>query len=141
MDETKERDIRARLAEARQPIDRVDAGVLDPVPYTYAGRRLDVQVVAEEFTHICPMTGLPDFGEVEIRYIPEASIVELKSLKYYLTQYRQVGVFYEHLAHRILDDLVAAVRPRAATVRYTVRPRGGLRSVVRADWPEGEGPE
>lgn len=78
------------------------------------------------------MTGLPDFGTVTIRYRPDEKIVELKSLKFYLLQYRNVGIFYEHVVNRILDDLVAVVKPKRMEVIGDFTPRGGISTVVTA---------
>lgn len=136
MEKEQEEWLRAELAAARKDPESVEASILDAVPYHYAGRGLDIEAVTEEFTHICPMTGLPDFGRLEIRYRPRSSIVELKSLKYYLVQYRQVGIFYEHVVHRILDDLVAVVDPVEMSVAYATRSRGGIESLVTARWPD-----
>lgn len=136
MDASTEQALRERLAGERRDPDTVDAGVLDAVPYHYAGRALEIEIESPEFTHICPMTGLPDQGLLTVRYLPAGSIVELKSLKYYLVQYRQVGIFYEHVVHRILDDLRRAVHPQRIEVEYRTDPRGGIRSRVRAHWPE-----
>ena len=89
--------------------------------------------VAPEFTSVCPKTGQPDFGTIEIEYVPDKLCVELKSLKFYLQGYRNEGVFYEDVVNRILDDLVAALSPRRMTVVGTFTPRGGMHSVVRAE--------
>ena len=91
-----------------------------------------IKHVAPEFTSICPKTGQPDFGAVEIEYVADRLCVELKSLKLYLQGYRNVGVFYEDVVNRILDDLVAALRPRRMTVTGRFTPRGGIRSIVTA---------
>jgi 7-cyano-7-deazaguanine reductase len=91
-----------------------------------------IRHVAPEFTSVCPKTGQPDFGTIEIEYVPEALCVELKSLKFYLQNYRNTGVFYEDVINRILDDLVAAIAPRRMTVTGKFTPRGGMHSVVTA---------
>ena len=90
--------------------------------------------VAPEFTSVCPRTGQPDFGEIRIEYVPEKLCVELKSLKFYLQGYRDVGMFYEDVVNRILDDLVEALHPGRMTVTGSFRPRGGMHSMVRADY-------
>jgi 7-cyano-7-deazaguanine reductase len=102
-------------------------------PYDYAGRR-DVKVVVSqpEFTSLCPMTGLPDFGTLTITYRPYKTIVELRSLKLYLLQYRQMGVFYEHVVNIVLDDLVEVIDPLWMEVRGDFRPRGGMTTSVSA---------
>jgi 7-cyano-7-deazaguanine reductase len=78
----------------------------------------DIQITIEqpEYTSVCPMTGLPDMGCITIEYVPAETIVELKSLKYYLLQYRNVGIFYENIVNRILDDLVSVLSPKKMTV-------------------------
>jgi len=80
------------------------------------------------------MTGLPDFGRITIQYIPNSKIVELKSLKYYLMQYRNVGIFYEHVVNRILDDLVAKLKPKSMKVTGDFTTRGGIDSTVSASY-------
>ena len=91
-----------------------------------------IQHVAPEFTSVCPRTGQPDFGRIEIEYVAGAACIELKSLKLYLQSYRNEGVFYEDVVNRILDDLVAACRPRRMKVTGAFRTRGGIHSVVTA---------
>ena len=93
--------------------DTVKMSVLEPMDYKYRQKRdIDIEIKQPEFTSVCPMTGLPDFGCIIIRYTPDKKIIELKSLKYYLLQYRNVGIFYEHVVNRILDDLVAVLKPK-----------------------------
>ena len=88
-----------------------------------------------EYTAICPKTGLPDFGHVMIRYVPDALCLELKSLKLYVVAYRNVGIFYENAVNRILRDCVAACRPKRMTVVGRFSSRGGISSVVEARYP------
>ncbi len=92
-----------------------------------------IRHVAPEFTSVCPRTGQPDFGEIEIEYVADRLCVELKSLKLYLQGYRNEGVFYEDVVNRILDDLLAACRPRRMKVTGRFRTRGGIHSVVTAE--------
>ena len=92
-----------------------------------------IRHVAPEFTSVCPRTGQPDFGTIEIEYVADKLCVELKSLKLYLQGYRNEGVFYEDVVNRILDDLVAALSPRRMTVTGTFTPRGGMHSTVTAE--------
>ena len=91
-----------------------------------------IRHVAPEFTSLCPKTGQPDFGTIEIEYVADKLCVELKSLKFYLQSYRDVGAFYEDVVNRILDDLSAALKPRRLTVIGTFKPRGGMHSVITA---------
>jgi 7-cyano-7-deazaguanine reductase len=101
----------------------------------HPGRDYEIRCETPELTCLCPMTGQPDFATVTIAYVPEASIVELKSLKLYLWSYRDEGAFHEDVTNRILDDLVAAVAPRRITVRTDWLVRGGIHSVVEATHP------
>ena len=87
---------------------------------------------APEFTSRCPMTGQPDFGTVIIEYVPDKLCVELKSLKLYLQSFREEGIFYEAVTNRILDELVALLKPRRLQVQTHWRPRGGMRSTITA---------
>jgi 7-cyano-7-deazaguanine reductase len=108
---------------------------LTAVPNPHPGRDYEVRCETPEFTCICPMTGQPDFATVTVTYVPDASIVELKSLKLYLWSYRQEGAFHEDVTNRILDDLVSAIGPRRLTVRTDWNIRGGIHTVVEAAHP------
>ena len=123
-----------------QKPDTVHTDLLDPIDYAYQGHRdIVIAIKQPEFTSVCPMTGLPDFGTITIRYMPDRKIIELKSLKFYLLQYRNVGIFYEHLVNRILDDLVATLNPKWMAVQGTFTSRGGITSDVTAEFrPKGE---
>ena len=88
-----------------------------------------------EFTSVCPITGMPDFGTITIEYIPDRKCIELKSLKYYLFGYRQEGIFYEAVVNRILDDVVSACSPRSMTIIGEFTVRGGISSTVEAKYP------
>lgn len=99
-----------------------------------------IKHVAPEFTSVCPKTGQPDFGTIEIEYVADRLCIELKSLKLYLQGFRNVGVFYEDVVNRILDDLVAACRPRRMIVAGRFTPRGGMNSIITAcHEPRGSG--
>lgn len=87
-----------------------------------------------EFTSVCPMTGLPDFGTITVEYIPNELCVELKSLKYYYLEYRNRGIFYEAATNQILDDLVEATKPRWMRVTGAFTTRGGLHSTVMCEY-------
>ncbi len=125
----------AEAAYRIRHVEDIRADVLDPIDYTYAGKRsIDITIDQPEYTSVCPMTGLPDVGCITIRYRPDKKIVELKSLKYYLLQYRNVGIFYEHLVNRIIDDLVSVLDPVQMTVTGRFTPRGGITSEVTATY-------
>ncbi len=100
----------------------------------YPQRDYTVEIVCPEFTSVCPKTGQPDFGTLRIAYVPEAKCVELKSLKLYLQQYRNEGIYYEDATNRILDDLVGVVRPRWMTLSAAFTARGGITTTVTARW-------
>jgi 7-cyano-7-deazaguanine reductase len=103
---------------------------LETFPNPFPQRDYNVEIVCPEFTSLCPKTGQPDFGTLTIIYVPDQKCVELKSLKLYLQQFRNVGVFYEDVTNRILDDLVAVLEPREMTLRAEFTARGGISTTV-----------
>ncbi len=107
-------------------------GTIDSFPNEYADRDYEIEFTAPEFTSVCPMTGLPDFGTIAITYVPGERCIELRSFKYYLFGYRDEGIFYEQLVNRIRDDVVAAVNPKRLTVVGEFSPRGGIAARVTA---------
>jgi 7-cyano-7-deazaguanine reductase len=109
------------------------AAPLETFPNPRPERNYEIQIRAPEFTSMCPKTGLPDFGEIQITYTPDEVCLELKSLKYYLLDYRNQGIFYEAATNRILDDLVAACRPRRMRVAGAFTARGGITTTVVAE--------
>lgn len=119
--------------------EAIDTKVLETFAYEYAdsptGAAMEIVTTTDEFTSVCPFSGLPDFARVTVAYIPDRACLELRSLKYYLMSYRDVGMWYEHLVNRMLDDLVAACSPRRMRLVIEVRPRGGLASTVTASYP------
>ena len=116
--------------------EAIDAGCLECFEYEYAergpGEDIEVVTTTNEFTSVCPFSGLPDFAEVTITYTPHKKCVELRSLKYYLMSYRDVGIWYEHLVNRMLDDLVKAIEPKSMQIVVAANARGGLSSTVSA---------
>ncbi len=107
-------------------------------PYKYQDQDLEITIDTEEFSALCPWTGLPDIGLLTIDYIPSKSCLELKSLKYYLLGFRQVGIVQEHAACRILNDLVKIVKPKTMTVTLDYNPRGGIHTSVTVTYPQGD---
>lgn len=103
---------------------------LEVLPNQFSG--YTITIVIPEYTSLCPKTGLPDAGTITIEYEPNKYFVELKSLKYYILGYRNLGIFYENAVNRILKDFVKAVKPRWAVVRGEFNPRGGMSSVIEA---------
>ncbi len=111
-----------------QQEDAIDVAVLETIPFDYPKSATEVVYETDEFTAVCPWTGLPDFARLIIRYVPGRALVELKSLKYYLTSYRNVGILQEHAINRILKDLVALLKPVSMTVEAEYRERGGIKT-------------
>ena len=104
--------------------------VLETFPYEYPVREALVEISTDEWSCVCPFSGLPDFGTLAIRYLPSDACIELKSLKYYLTSFRNVGIYQEHAANRVLEDLVACCAPRWMEIELDYRLRGGIHTVV-----------
>jgi len=98
----------------------------------------EIEIILPEFSSVCPKTGLPDFGELILRYVPDKRCLELKSLKMYLLEYRNLGIFQENVVNRVLQDVVAATNPVSATVVGDFTPRGGLSTIVTASWTRGK---
>jgi 7-cyano-7-deazaguanine reductase len=110
------------------------SGTLETFPNPRPERDYEISIDCPEFTSMCPKTGLPDFGTIRIRYIPDRLCLELKALKYYLLSYRSQGIFYEAATNRILDDLVRACQPRRMTVVGDFTARGGISTKVTAEY-------
>jgi 7-cyano-7-deazaguanine reductase len=110
-------------------------GSLETFPNPRPERDFEIAIDCPEFTSVCPKTGLPDFGAIRITYVPGDRCIELKSLKYYLIEFRNRGIFYEAVTNQILDDLVAACGPRRMTVVGDFSIRGGIKTVVTASYP------
>jgi 7-cyano-7-deazaguanine reductase len=108
------------------------ARMLETFPNQFPDREYEIEITCPEFTAVCPRTGQPDFGTIVITYVPAATCIELKSLKRYLFEYRNQGIFYEHSVNTILDDLVEACRPRRMRVIGQFNPRGGMTSRITA---------
>lgn len=111
------------------------SSALETFPNPRPERNYEIQIRCPEFTSVCPKTGQPDFGEILITYTPDASCIELKSLKYYLQAYRNQGIFYEAATNKILDDLVAACHPRRMRITGAFTARGGITTTVVAEVP------
>ena len=116
---------------------------LDTFPNPHPQRSYEIEHVCPEYTAVCPITGQPDFGTIRIRYVPDLTCVELKSLKLYIWSFRDEGHFFEDVTNLILDDLVAALDPRSMTVTGEFNVRGGITTTVTAKHlkplPPGEG--
>jgi 7-cyano-7-deazaguanine reductase len=136
-----EKKIKATLKKQIKSPDIIRVDVIEVVDYEYSKKRdAEIKIENEEFTSICPRTGLPDFGKLEIRYIPDTLLIELKSLKYYLLQYRNIGIFYEHTVNKVLEDLIPLVKPKWMIVIGTFNVRGGIKTTVKAEYRSESSP-
>ena len=122
-----------------QAVAGIDAALpeIETWPNTYPG--YEIEIVLPEFTSVCPKTGLPDFGKLTLRYVPDQSCLELKSLKMYTLEYRSLGIFYENVINRFLRDVVNACNPIRATLVGDFTPRGGIQSKITASWSRDRG--
>jgi len=120
--------------QAKEPpsVSEAFRDVLETFPNQYPQRDYTIRIVCPEFTSVCPKTGQPDFGTLTVTYVPDQECVELKSLKLYLQRYRNEGIFYENVTNRILDDLVAVLKPRQISLEAAFTPRGGITTTVTA---------
>jgi len=116
-----------------QPVKELEAK-----PNPSPGREYEVEISTPEFTCLCPMTGQPDFATINVTYVPDEHIIELKSFKLYLWSYREEGIFHEKVANQILDDLVEAINPKRITVQGDFNVRGGVYTTVTASWEQDE---
>ena len=131
-----------------QGLGAIDVAVLGTFPHVreddpvrYPGEPMQIEIVTDEFSPVCPWSGLPDFGRLEIRYLPREACVELKSLKYYLTSYRFVGIYHEHATRRVLADLVKLLNPLSMEIRCDYGMRGGLNTICTVKYvaPDHQG--
>ena len=126
---------RAKKTAAKLFLPRdIDSGILSAIPYEYPRRKINVEMTSEEFTCVCPYSGLPDFAKIKIRYIPHLKLVEMKSLKYYLYAFRNVKVYNEHAVNKILEDLVKVIKPYAIEIVASFTNRGGINNTVTASY-------
>lgn len=126
--------IRSILTDAQLAKPR---SILDTFPNPNPGRDYEIQFIFPEFTSLCPVTGQPDFATITITYVPDRLCVEMKSLKLYFFAYRDKGIFYEAVTNTILDDLVAALKPRRMTVVGDFAVRGGTKGIITVAYDRG----
>lgn len=115
-----------------------DEAVLETFPNKFAGREYTIDLNCPEFSSLCPVTGQPDTARIRITYVPADVCLETKSAKFYLASFRNQPAFNEEIVNRILDDLVAAVKPKRMTVVGEFSPRGGISLTASASYPEGD---
>ena len=113
--------------------------ILETFDNQFPGRQYTIEIVCPEFTSVCPKTGQPDFGTLTFTYVPDRKCVELKSLKLYLQQFRNEGIFYENVTNRILDDVVAVLAPRWIRLSAAFSARGGITTTVTATFQSERG--
>jgi len=132
---TRAQDTRKSSYEGLQKnIKKLNAPKIDVWKNQYPERDYVITIDIPEFTCICPKTGLPDFADITVRYIPDTYCIELKSLKYYEIFYRNVGIFHENVINKFLDDLVKACHPRWMEVSGEFNARGGIKTSVKAEY-------
>lgn len=116
-----------------QDMSAIRSDILDTIPYEYVGKPTEITIPTNEFTSVCPWSGLPDFADIRITYVPDRLLIELKSLKYYLTSFRSVGIYQEHAVNRILEDLVRVLDPLHIRIAAIWNNRGGLGTEVKVE--------
>ncbi|MFA5008800.1 MAG: preQ(1) synthase [Candidatus Omnitrophota bacterium] len=112
----------------------IDASILQTIKYEYPGRRINVELSTAEFTSICPFSGLPDFADLTIDYVPRAKLVELKSLKYYLYSYRNIKIYNEHVVSKIMEDLKKILSPYEISITAEFTIRGGIKNKITSSY-------
>lgn len=117
-----------------QPVSSIDAKALETFPYEYAGKDITMHIETDEFTVVCPWSGLPDFATIKVDYMPAKVCIELRSFKYYLLSYRNVGIYQEHVVNRILDDLVECSSPKWMKVTADYKVRGGVHTIASREY-------
>lgn len=110
------------------------AGILETFQNQFPEREYEIDISCPEFTCVCPKTGQPDFATINLKYVPAELCIELKSLKLYIYAYRNEGAFHEHVTNKILDDIVGACKPIKAEVTGDFNVRGGIKTVVKANY-------
>lgn len=115
--------------------EHADVGVLETFPYE--GPEQEIVTSTDEFSAVCPYSGLPDFATLTVTYVPGASCIELKSLKYYVTSYRNIGIYQEHATAKIAEDLFKVLAPRRLTVETVYNVRGGFVTTCTVTLPAG----
>jgi 7-cyano-7-deazaguanine reductase len=124
----------SKLKSIEPVFNKISPELLEVMPYEYKGKNIDIEIETDEFTCLCPWSGLPDFADIRITYVPDKVVIELKSLKYYLQSFRMVGMVHESVVNKILGDLSKAAKPKTMEVELVFNPRGGITTTVRAQY-------
>ncbi len=115
-------------------VESIDPSVLATFQYEYPRQDQQIHIETDEFTAVCPFSGLPDFAVIKIDYVPDNDIIELRSFKYYLLSYRNVGIYQEHVVNCILEDLVASCKPKQMLVTADYKVRGGVHTICSVEY-------
>lgn len=126
--------LKYKLKNMKTVFNKITPSLLEIMPYEYSGKQIDINIETDEFTCLCPWSGLPDFATLKIKYVPNKYVIELKSLKYYLHSYRQVGMVHESVVNKVLEDLSKASKPYEMTVELVFKTRGGINTTVKAEY-------
>jgi len=121
-----------KTAGSLHKIDQIDVSILQTLDYEYPQRKIEVNMFTDEFTCVCPFSGLPDFAKLTILYTPRLKLIEMKSLKYYLYAFRGVRVYNEHVVNKILQDLIDVLNPWSIRITAQFTSRGGMLNTVTA---------
>lgn len=124
-----EKKAKKTIGKFYQPSE-IDTSVLETIAYQYPKNRIDVTLETDEFSCVCPFSGLPDFAQLSIKYVPRRKLIEMKSLKYYLTAFRNVKIYNEHVVNKILKDLKAVLNPWEIIIDAKFTSRGGITNHV-----------
>ena len=112
----------------------IENAKLEPIPNRYPHRDYEIFISLPEFTCVCPVYGYPDFATINVHYIPDEFIVELKSIKLYINKFRNEGIYHEEAVNRILEDLVETIKPRWIEVEGDFNRRGNVKTIVTAEY-------
>ncbi len=124
------KNLKSSYDDKQTNIKTLNTPLIETITNIYEGNDYSIDFSIPEFTAVCPKTGLPDFGTIEISYIPRKVLVELKSLKEYILFYRNIGIFHENVVNKIFDDFVKAAKPKYLKVVGDYNPRGGIKTIA-----------
>lgn len=133
----REEDMKSRYDGLQKNVRKLTMPDIEVWENKYPEKNYTITLENPEFTCVCPKTGLPDFANIIIQYSPARYCVELKSFKLYMLFYRDVGIFHEHVTNKILEDFVKACRPRKACIKGEFNTRGGIKTIVTAEYKRG----
>ncbi|MCB4791389.1 MAG: preQ(1) synthase [Elusimicrobia bacterium] len=125
---------KSKAYKLKPVFNKIDVSMLQIMPYEYPGKKIEISIETNEFTCLCPWSGLPDFADIKIKYVPGKNVIELKSLKYYLHSYRNVGIVHESAVNKILNDLSKIAKPKEMAIEMVFNIRGGLKTTVAAQY-------